>query len=148
MNCLVNAFPNNKTLSLSHEVRRLKEHNCIVPIRSPQETIPSASLFFNEKDIDGIIRWHDRFMSAVLGNVEKIILVDFYTLIKDPNKEMSKIGKVYNTKPETVDSSNFPKNENSKKYEKIDKHDKRIEKSMSIYNQLYRLCKSQETLIQ
>lgn len=148
LNCLVNAFPNEKVLRLSWEPITLRDINCIVPFRCPSETIPSASIFFKESNIESVIKWHNRFMSEIIKNIDHLILIDFYSLIKDPKKEIKKISKVYNIKFEDFDHSNFFKNESKKEYNKISKDDHRIKESMEMYNYIYNLCKSQEKLIQ
>lgn len=148
LNCLANAFPNQKIPKLSWDPVTLRDINCVVPFRLPTETIPSASIFFKESNIESIIKWHDRFMKEIIKNIDHLILIDFYSLIKDPKKEIKKISKVYNIEFKDFDYSNFFKNESSKQYKIISKNDYRIKQSLEMYNYIYDLCKSQEKLIQ
>jgi hypothetical protein len=113
---LRDAFPGKIEKKITHDILKLEIKDCIVPIRSPYESIPSLSKFTGDIDFEGIARWYLAFNSKVLDNYDNLFVVDFKDLIKSPLNIVDRVSKKFKIIPNEVDLNSLNKNENKLEY--------------------------------
>jgi hypothetical protein len=120
---------------INHRVDYLSVPNCIVPIRKPEESISSWAKFSNTDDIDGIIKWYERFYAGILDNVNNVTIFAFDDFAANPLSMVDYLVNKLNINKKEVDPSKAYKNANQAKYDILD--DERLDKCKALFNQVY-----------
>ena len=119
-NLLRMSFPGKIKNEVTHKIETLEIPNCIVPVRTPYESVPSWSTFCNEKDLEGIARWYLRFNKKILKNIDNLIVIDFVKLINEPISIVNDISHSLDLIPQKISLNGLNKNSNIKMYEKYE----------------------------
>jgi len=112
---LSQGFP-GKVDDFTHNVHTLEIPNCIVPIRNPYQSVPSWSAFSGEQDLEATAKWYMRFNTKVLGNVEKLIVIDFIELSTNPLSIIDKVSSNLGLIPKKINTDVLNKNSKFREY--------------------------------
>jgi len=109
-NCLSLSFPKEEIFFGSHRITTLrKKENVITVLRNPKDTISSYIVFFDNLNlcmgcrgyhtfnkVEDIFEWYCRFLKGMIDNYNRIYVVDFEKLTKNPYEVMVSYSKYFN----------------------------------------------------
>ena len=87
-------YPNKTPNTQLHTISSItKLTKVLVPFRNPMDAIPSWNIFMNMYSIESDVKFYIRFYSAVLDNLNKVVLMDFDYFTKDLDYIKDKVSK-------------------------------------------------------
>lgn len=90
---LVSAFPECQILWGAHRIETIRTgENVITPVRDPKDSVPSWIDFRDVDDdrpVEDFLDWNIRFLRATIDHFDRVFVVLFDSLIRDPNNCMS-----------------------------------------------------------
>ena len=148
---LVNGFPRSgntfltnllnqafdiEVIFIHHRADYLSVPNCIVPIRKPEESIPSWAKFSESDDIYSIIRWYERFYTSILDNINNVTIVAFEDFTTQPLLAIDYLSNKFNIKAKHPDVSTLETNANAGSYNIL--NNEQLNKCKDLFNQVYK----------
>jgi hypothetical protein len=130
-------FPTVSFVEKVGHISSLKLTNSIVPIRNPYESVPSWSVFGQEKNLENIALWNLRFLKSILFYNKSLIIVDFNVLIKDYKTSVNQIAKVINQIPVNPTNARFDINSNISSYNYYESST--MKKCFTVYKDILKL---------
>ena len=112
---LSQGFP-GRVDDFTHSVHTLEIPNCVVPIRSPYQSVPSWSAFSGDQDLEAIAKWYMRFNTKILDRIDNLIVIDFIELSTNPLSIVEKVSNYLGLISKEIDTSVLNKNSKFKEY--------------------------------